>query len=246
LAARNRPDFALVAESYDRLRPADANWWELFEALVEEGDLVGRRVLDVGCGTGRFAAALAERGAKVWGVDPSPEMLAQARAAARDGVGFKQGEAERLPFKDAWFERAILVLVVHLVDRPRALAEVARVLAPGGRAVVATFVEEHFEGFGLNWAFPSLAAIDRGRFPRPDALARELRDAGFEAVRTRRLTQTARVERAALLERIRGRYISTLQLLPEDEYRSGLARAERELPDEVEYPLDWAILVASK
>jgi ubiquinone/menaquinone biosynthesis C-methylase UbiE len=242
----SRPDFGLVAETYDRLRPTDANWWELFETLVAEGDLLGRRVLDVGCGTGRFAAVLAERGARVWGIDPSPEMLAQARRTASAGVGFKQAQAEELPFKDGWFERAVLVLVVHLVDRGRALPEVARVLAPAGRATIATFVDAHFEGFWLNRVFPSLAEIDRSRFPRPDALADELRDAGFAAVRLRRLTQTARVGREDALERIRGRYISTLQLIPEDEYASGLERAEHELPDEIEYPLDWAILVASK
>jgi ubiquinone/menaquinone biosynthesis C-methylase UbiE len=242
----NRPDFGLVAETYDRLRPVDANWWELFETVVAEGDLLGRRVLDVGCGTGRFAAALAERGAKVWGVDPSPEMLAQARRASAEAVGFKQAAAEDLPFKDAWFERAVLVLVVHLVDRARALGELARVLAPDGRAVVATFMDDHFEAFWLNRLFPTLAEIDRSRFPRPDQLANELREAGFGAVRRRRLVQQARVDRETALERIRGRYISTLQLIPEDEYATGLARGERELPDEVEYPLDWAILVASK
>ena len=242
----SRPDFGLVAEDYDRLRPVDANWWELFETLVAEGDLAGRRVVDVGCGTGRFAAALAERGAKVWGVDPSPEMLGRARSSAGAGVGFKQADAEDLPFRDAWFERALLVLVVHLVDRPRALTEVARVLVPGGRAVVATFADEHFDAFWLTRLFPSLAQIDRSRFPLPDVLAAELREAGFGAVSERRLTQRTRVERAEALERIRGRYISTLQLLPEEEYASGLARAERELPDEVEYPLEWAILVAQK
>ncbi len=245
MAAANRPDFGLVAEAYDRLRPTDANWWELFETLVADGDLLGRRVLDVGCGTGRFAAALAERGARVWGIDPSPEMLAQARRTAV-GVGFKQAAAEDLPFKDAWFERAVLVLVLHLVDRARALDEVARVLVPGGRAVIATFVDEHFEGFWLNRLFPTLAEVDRSRFPRPDVLADELREAGFDAVEERRLTQQARVGRETALERIRGRYISTLQLIPEDEYATGLARAERELPAEVEYPLDWAVLVASK
>jgi ubiquinone/menaquinone biosynthesis C-methylase UbiE len=246
LAAADRPDFGLVADAYDRLRPVDGNWWQLFETLVAEGDLLGRRVLDVGCGTGRFAAALAEQGAKVWGIDPSAEMLAQARRAAPTGVGFKQAKAEDLPFRDGWFERAVLHLVVHLVDRERALPELARVLAPGGRAVIATFVDEHFEAFWLNRVFPSLAEIDRSRFPRPQTLARELARAGFSAVRERRLTQTARVERATALERIRGRYISTLQLIPEDEYATGLARAERELPSEIEYPLDWAIVVASR
>src|ERR671938_1299532 len=95
------PDFGPKAERYDELRPVDDNWWLVFEALVREGDLRGRRVLEVGCGTGRLAAALAEReAAKVWAVDPSPEMLAVAKERAGRGVRFKQARAERLPFKD--------------------------------------------------------------------------------------------------------------------------------------------------
>src|SRR5919106_221725 len=72
--------FARLAESYDRLRPVDERWLEIVDRMVELGDLRGRRVLDVGCGTGRLAIVLAERhGAKVWGIDPSAEMLELAR-----------------------------------------------------------------------------------------------------------------------------------------------------------------------
>src|SRR5829696_7530114 len=92
-----KPDFGRVARRYDELRPADANWWEVFELLVREGDLVGRRVLDIGCGTGRAAAALAERGSRVWGVEPEPEMAARARERLST---VKIAPAERLPFKD--------------------------------------------------------------------------------------------------------------------------------------------------
>ncbi|MGH3036875.1 MAG: methyltransferase domain-containing protein [Gaiellaceae bacterium] len=213
---------------------------------MADGDLAGRRVLDVGCGTGRLAAALAERGVRVWGVDPSAEMLAQARAGAGKGVGFKQGRAEALPFKDRWFERAVLRLVIHLVDRPRALPELARVLAPGGRAAIATFVPEHFEGYWLTAVFPQIAAIDRARFPEPATLAAELADAGFEPVRTRALTQRIRLSRDEALERIRGRYISTLRLLDEETVAAGLARAERELPGQIESILEWAVIAADR
>jgi SAM-dependent methyltransferase len=203
-------------------------------------------VLDVGCGTGRLAAELTERGAKVWGIDASGEMLEQARRRLGRSVGLKQAPAECLPFRDGWFERAVLLLVVHLVDRTRVLAELARILQADGNAVVATFRPEHFERIWLAPLFPSLVRIDRARFPEPQRLAGELRAAGFTDVRTRALSQRASVERDEALEKLRSRYISTLSLIPEDEFRRGLARAERELAPVTEYSLEWAVLVASR
>lgn len=244
--SRPAPDFGPLAESYDRLRPADANWWELFELLVTEGDLAGRRVLDVGCGTGALALALADRSARVWGVDPSDEMLARARARAGPALGLKRGEAEKLPFRDGWFERVVCRLVVHLVDRPRAFRESLRVLAPGGRMVVATFAPEHFEWYWLNDLFPSVLEIDRARFPPDDVLSRELRGAGFADVRVLRLGQQGSLTRDAALERIRGRYISTLRLISDKEFATGLMRAEDELPERIETRLEWVVLVAER
>jgi ubiquinone/menaquinone biosynthesis C-methylase UbiE len=191
---------------------------------------VGRRVLDVGCGTGRWSAALDERGSRVWAVDPSPEMVAEAR---RRGVNAKVARAEELPFKEGWFERALLVLVVHVVDRPRVFAELRRVLADDGRVAIATFDHRHFDDYYLNAYFPSLAEIDRERFPERDELTAELEAAGF-AARTFDVHLTTEYDRDWILERIRGRFISTLQLVGEDEYAAGLARAERELPARIE------------
>jgi ubiquinone/menaquinone biosynthesis C-methylase UbiE len=240
------PDFGPLAESYDRLRPVDSNWWQLFELLLVEGDLTGRRVLDVGCGTGRFAAALAERGARVWGVDPSEEMLAHARAAGGRTVGLRVGRAEALPFKGAWFERAVLRTVVHLVERPRAFGELARVLRPEGRVVIATFAPEHFSSYWLNEFFPEVRAIDRARFPTREELETELASAGVHPVAVRPLRQQGALARGEALERIRGRFISTLQLLDGESFARGLERAERELPERIDYTVDWLVLVAER
>jgi ubiquinone/menaquinone biosynthesis C-methylase UbiE len=166
----------------------------------------------------------------VWGIDPSAEMVALARER---GVNAKQASAEALPFKEGWFERALLVLVVHVLDRPRAFAELHRVLAPEGRLVIGTFDHAQFDDYYLNAFFPSLAEIDRARFPTRDALEAELESAGFDA-RTVPVHQRTSWSRGRVLERIRGRFISTLQLLSDAEFTEGLARAERDLPEHVE------------
>jgi SAM-dependent methyltransferase len=203
-------------------------------------------VLDVGCGTGLFARALSERGARVWGIDPSEEMLRQARANTGGKIPLKRARAEALPFKDGWFERAVFRLVVHLVDRPRAFEESARVLAPGGRIVIASFAPEALDRFWVTRVFPQVAEIDRGRFPERAELSEELVAAGFAGARATRLVQTSRLAREKALDRIRGRYISTLRLLDEQILAEGLARAERELPDVVEGESEWLVVVADR
>jgi SAM-dependent methyltransferase len=240
----SRPDFSLLASRYDELRPVDSNWVELVDRVVELGRLGGgARVLDVGCGTGRVAAALAERGAKVWGVDPSAEMLEVARSRVPASVGLKEGRAEALPFRDAWFDGAVCMLSVHLLARPRAFAELARVQVSGGRLVIATFDPAHFDGFWLNRLFPTMRRVDLERFPGPEDLERELGAAGFE-VRLERLSQRISMTREHALDRIRGRHISTFQLIGAEEYRAGLERAERELPEHVDYAQEWLLVAA--
>jgi SAM-dependent methyltransferase len=216
------------------LRPADAPWWDAFDALVELGDLRGRRVLDVGCGTGQLASALAEQAlAKVWGVDASAEMVAVARQAVPAGVGVRQAEAESLPFRDGWFDRVTMSLVLHLVDRPRALAEARRVVSDDGRIAISTFHPEHFSIYWLIPYFPRIQEIDEARFPTPEQMERELAEAGFPGFVSRQLSATVELSRDEALARIRGRHISTFDLLEEDELAEGTARAERELPDRV-------------
>jgi ubiquinone/menaquinone biosynthesis C-methylase UbiE len=239
------PDFGARAARYDELRPVDENWRELFDALVGAGDLHGRRVLEVGSGTGTLAVALAEQ-ARVWAIDVSPQMLEVARQRDVDGhVGWRAADAVALPFRDGWFERVVMRAVVHLLDRPRAFAEARRVLRADGRLVIASFDPAHFDRYWLNDLFPSMERIDRARFPTPEALESELRSAGFAEVELTRLSQRAEISREAALEKVRGKHISTFDLIDAAEYETGLVRAEQELPEPVRYSVEWLIAAAT-
>jgi SAM-dependent methyltransferase len=135
-------------------------------------------------------------------------------------------------------------LVVHLLDRPRAFAELHRVLASDGRLAIATFDPSYFNAFWLNDYFPSMEEADRARFPTADDLQAELPAAGFEAPQLVRLSQRGRLNRADALSRIRGKHIGTFDLISEEEYTAGLERAERELPEHLEYTVEWLVALA--
>ncbi|MGB9606883.1 MAG: class I SAM-dependent methyltransferase, partial [Bryobacteraceae bacterium] len=99
------------------------------------GDLVGQRVLDVGCGKGRFARVLAERhpAAEIWGIDISPAMLGYVPRQIRVCAA----SMTELPFPDACFDAAYATeSLEHAVEIERAVAEICRVVKPGGRIVI--------------------------------------------------------------------------------------------------------------
>ena len=237
--------FDSLAAEYDRLRGEGAR--SGLATVVRLGDLAGRRVLDVGCGTGRTAAALAaEHGAAVTAMDASPRMVAVARARVPEGVAVVEGRAEALPFAHAAFERATMEEVVHLVDRDRALPELARVLERGGRAVVRTVDPAGCKRFWLAPLFPSYAAIDTARFPAAALLTGELRAAGFASTCVVSSPLTLRYPRERALELLRGRFASSFALMDDAEIEAGIACAERELPDVVETTLELVVIVADR
>ncbi|MDE3083138.1 MAG: class I SAM-dependent methyltransferase [Acidobacteriota bacterium] len=136
--------------------------------------------LEVGVGSGRFAAALGVE----FGIDPAPGALA---LAARRGVRVVVGRAEELPFATACFSAVLVVMTLCFVDSPeRALLEIRRVLAPGGRIVLGTVARES----ELGTRYASLAAeghpfYSRARFLRLADQVALLEGAGFELVAAR-------------------------------------------------------------
>lgn len=145
-------------------------------------------VLDMGCGTGTLAIALAGPGRpRVTGIDGDAEILEIARAKdGAQGVEFVQGLANELPFAESSFDRVVTSLLLHHLDpavKRAALGEARRVLRPGGRLHVADFGRSQdplmrvlFAGLQVFDGFSNTADHPAGRLPGM------IEDAGFHAL----------------------------------------------------------------
>lgn len=196
-----RSMFDRIAPVYDVMNRAmtmglDRKWRRLTaEAVVRPGD----RVLDACCGTGDLALADARAGGRVTGVDFSEEMLARAERKAPE-FQWVQADAAALPFDDGSFEVVTVGFGIrNLADLEAGLAELARVLVPGGRlgcleitrprGVLRPFFRLWFDGlvpvagrFLRGGAAYSYLPASVRRFPGPEDLADAMRRAGFADV----------------------------------------------------------------
>lgn len=112
--------------------------WLLDPVMIREcGEVRGREVIDVGCGEGRFARMLAERGAIVTALDPTAELVGMARAQGPD-IRYHVAPAENIPEPDAQFDVVVSYLVlIDIPDFRAGIREMARVLKSGGILVIA-------------------------------------------------------------------------------------------------------------
>jgi len=137
--------FGPVAASYQATRPAYPD--ALYDAIEHVvGRLAGRRVLDVGAGTGISGRALAARGANVVAADPNLDMARTLRAQSPP-LASVLGRAEALPVKTGWAQLVTFAQVWHWVDVPAATLECRRVLGPGGRLALWWNVAEDEPAF---------------------------------------------------------------------------------------------------
>ncbi|HVM17611.1 MAG TPA: bifunctional demethylmenaquinone methyltransferase/2-methoxy-6-polyprenyl-1,4-benzoquinol methylase UbiE [Gaiellaceae bacterium] len=192
---------APVYDAMNRLMTAGLDRrWRRFAA--EAAARPGERVVDVCCGTGDLAVECARRGAAVTGLDFSPAMLERARRKD-PRIEWIEGDALQLPFADASFDGATVGFGVrNLEDLERGLAELRRVVRPGGRLAVLEITRPRgllrpFYRVWFDAVVPLLGRVLPGgaaytylpasvrRFPEPDELAELLRAAGFGDVRYR-------------------------------------------------------------
>jgi SAM-dependent methyltransferase len=162
-------------EEYRNERPALNGFYELSGvrrdyAVRILADCAGRDVLEYGCGTGSYAFDLAARGATVIGIDISHTAIEVARGES-EGQGnphFQIGNAEALEFPDASFDLVCGTSIIHHLDVNVALAELKRVLRPGGRAVFYEPVAYNPAVNLYRWLTPQLHTPDEHPLTRAD------------------------------------------------------------------------------
>jgi tRNA (uracil-5-)-methyltransferase TRM9 len=167
-----------VRETYDHIgehfAKTRAHPWPAVERFVERGERVALG-LDLGCGNARHAAVLASRAERVVGIDASRTVLEAARER-REREGFSvalcQADATHLPLADSTIDLAVYIATIHHLPtraaRIDSLDELARVLAPGGRALASAWSTTHdrFEeddGFDttVDWTLPGGETVPR-------------------------------------------------------------------------------------
>jgi len=219
-------DFDQRASEYARHRKTHPG---VVNELVDSGLFAPvTRVLDVGCGTGNYAAALTEvTCCRVSGVDPSRRMLDRARDAA-SWEALVQGSAESLPFPHDSFDVVISTDVIHHIgDRDAYFSEVARVLRPSGHIVTVTDSHDDIpRRRPLSSHFPETVSIELQRYPPVPLLLEEMACAGFLEPRLVEVSHNYDLDD---IQAYRDRAFSSLLLIEDEAFRRGISRLEVDL-----------------
>lgn len=171
-----------IGTSYNQTRCADPYLAErIFAHLspITEGDY-----LDIGCGTGNYLQALTAKGLHFHGIDPSDNMLEQAKAKNISAT-FIQATAEAIPLPDNFFDGGMGVLTLHhWKDMLQGLTEVNRVLKPKAKFVLFSFTPQQMRGYWLCHYFPKMMERCISMTPETDGMGKLFREAGFSVVET--------------------------------------------------------------
>ncbi|MGC4233774.1 MAG: methyltransferase domain-containing protein [Niabella sp.] len=170
-----------IGTGYNSTRQADPYLaGRLFSLLRPQSD---KLYLDIGCGTGNYTIALADKGLNFIGVEPSEKMLDEARTRNQK-VGWLNGAAEQIPADDKTFDGIIAILTIHhWTDIKKAFVELNRVLADNGRMIIFTSTPEQMKGYWLNHYFPKMLHSSIVQMPSLESIQKAAEEAAFKISR---------------------------------------------------------------
>jgi len=221
-----------IPAGYDRARdhgPEVIDLWMHAIATHLEG-LPVTRILDLGCGTGRFSEALAARfNADVIGLDPSLKMLQLAREKLRDvRVQYQQGRAEAIPLPSASLDLVFMSMSLHHFRDPIAAArECRRVLQPNGRVVIRTGTREQIASYPYLPFFASSRPIMEQVLPSSAEIRDTFAAAGLRMIASQIITQTIAPDWTVYAEKLAAGGDSVLAKLSRQDFDDGLVAVRR-------------------
>lgn len=170
-----------IGVGYNTTRNADPYLLErVFSLLAPKKD---GRYLDIGCGTGNYTIALQKKGFHFTGLDPSEQMLKEAKSKSSE-IEWHFGVVEKTPFEDESFDGAIATLTIHHWENLQdGFTELFRVLRPGGKIITFTSSPEQMSGYWLNHYFPEVMARSIRKMPSVRDVTALLDKSGFGSVR---------------------------------------------------------------
>jgi len=235
-----KADYARMASFYDRARPLSEQNAELWLQLISRHSRAvgGARVLDLGCGTGRFALPMARRlGFRVTGADSSQEMLAKAREEdTAEEVTWDCQDAAHLEYAETSFDAVFMSHLLHHVESPETvIGECYRVLRALGASLVRYGAMEQIQYDVEHVFFPEVVAVDEARTPTVEMTEQWFRASGFAEVLSVEVAQQTYRIATERLEAAQAKSTSVLTMISQEALGEGLRRLEvhvREQPDD--------------
>lgn len=238
-------DRTAIPETYDRGHDHGAAVLDLWMRTIAAHIDVPRahRILDLACGTGRFAPPLASHfGATVIGLDPSMKML-QVAARKCPGVPLLAAAGEALPLQSATLDVIFMSMVFHHFSDAAAVArECARVLRPGGRVCVRTITADQIANYPYVPFFPATQALLERRLPTQAATRAVFESAGLTTLFTSVVVQEIARDFREYADKIAAGADTTINSLAAGEIAAGLTamRAARTTQPIIE-PIDFLV-----
>jgi|WetSurMetagenome_2_1015567.scaffolds.fasta_scaffold41965_2 ubiquinone/menaquinone biosynthesis C-methylase UbiE len=221
-------NYNAIAQSYATNRNASPTiMTHILAAMVDKPLL---NILEIGCGTANHLYALSHAWDLIGsGFDSSPAMLEEAEKK-NPGLNLKEGDASRnFPYLSNTFEFAFSIDVIHYIrDLHTYYLEAFRVLSPGGVLLTVTDSEEDIRSRLMSQYFPGIIPVELNRYHSIPLLEKAMLDAGFSQVQTTH-TEFSYKLKDTHLEKFRNKAYSSLRLIPEDQFQSGLHQMEGDL-----------------
>jgi len=217
-----------TANRYDSARnlPAQTKtlWLDALKSSIPKQEI--RKILDLGCGTGRFTAALGKAfECSVVGVEPSSAMLNVAMSQNEPNVEWKQGQAENIPLENQAVDLVFMSQVFHHFTEPQsALQEINRVLTLGGYLAIRNGTREYNKE--LKWLefFPEALEIENKRTPSQQELRESVCGGSFELISQRTIYQLFAASYGEYFDKVSRRGLSALIVISDEAFQSGLQR----------------------